>query len=79
MSTRLNSFLTRNNILTAHQHGFRHGRSTMPATTEFINNVYKSFNDRKPVHAIFLELKKKPFDLVSHNLLLLKLREIGGS
>ena len=76
MSLRLKSFLRRNSILTDHQHGFRPGRSTISATTDFINDVYSSFNDRKPVHAMFLDFKKA-FDSVSHNLLLLKLREIG--
>ena len=42
MSLRLNSFLRRNNILTDHQHGFRLGRSTISATTDFINDVFSS-------------------------------------
>lgn len=57
------------------QHGFLPGRSTHNATTKVIFDLQDAFNNSKPWLAIFFDFAKA-FDLVPHDLLLLKLSAV---
>lgn len=57
------------------QHGFRKNRSCMTALSVFTQFIHDSIDNGEIVLVVFVDLKKA-FDLVSHSLLLLKLRDI---
>ena len=56
------------------QHGFVPGRSTITNLTLFTNSIFSSFNRNNQSDAIYLDFRKA-FDLINHNILLLKLKE----
>jgi retron-type reverse transcriptase len=76
MSKRLDSFLTRNNILYKHQFGFRKGHSTILALIEIIDNIREELDKGNSVIGIYLDLSKA-FDTVNHKILLDKLSHYG--
>ena len=69
----LYNFLTNEDIIPKQQSGFRSLHSTVTALLEATDNW--AFNiDRGNVNAVvFLDLKKKAFDIVDHDILLSKM------
>ena len=76
MSKRLNSFLTKSNILCSHQFGFRKNSCTSDAILEFLDNTYSSLDRKENILAVFLDFSKA-FDTVNHEILLLKMNHLG--
>ena len=73
---RLYSFLTVNNILYDRQYGFRSGRSTIHAVTEFMSDILPALDDNHKCVSVFLDLSKA-FDTIDHNILIDKLKFYG--
>ena len=73
---RIESFLTKNNILSDKQFGFQKNKSTEDAICHLTSQIYNSMDNNKKSICIFLDLAKA-FDTVSHKLLLNKLEKIG--
>lgn len=65
-----------NKLLYEHQYGFQSNKSTLHSLAHLTNFVSKELNDRKYVVGVFLDLKKA-FDVVSHDILLAKLKHMG--
>ena len=69
-------FISKNNILTPFQYGFRENNSTELAITVFYDKLLKNLNENKITCSIFLDLRKA-FDSVNHSILLKKLYHYG--
>ena len=69
-------YLISNNLITKNQSGFRPGDSTTNQLLGLINEIHKSFENRREVRAIFLDISKA-FDKVWHHGLLFKLQQNG--
>ena len=69
-------FISKNNILTPFQYGFRENNSTELAITAFYDKLLKNLNENKITCSIFLDLRKA-FDSVNHSILLKKLYHYG--
>ena len=67
------NFLTENNLLCQSQSGFRPQHSCHTALAKLCDNWLSDINNSEVVGAVFLDLKKKAFDLVNHNILVKKL------
>ena len=76
VNKQLTEYITRNNILTEHQFGFRSGNSTTFLMLQFFEQIYNSKDKNKKPAALFLDIRKA-FDTVSHKLLLRKLKHYG--
>ena len=63
-----------NHLLHKHQYGFQSGRSTLHPLLHIVDFTSKALNDNEIVKAVFLDLQKT-FDLVNHDILLLKLKK----
>ena len=74
--SRLNSFISKNNILSESQFGFRENRSTDLAITYVVNKLSQAIDDKNISVGIFLDLSKA-FDTVNHEILLRKLEHYG--
>ena len=74
--SQLFNYLQSNNLLSANQFGFRPGRSTDVALTQFTENILDKLDNGLVTGAVFLDLKKA-FDTVNHELLLSKLKSVG--
>ena len=49
------------------QHGFRKGKSTSTALVNFLEDVYKTLDNKEVCVGLFLDLSKA-FDMVNHNI-----------
>lgn len=73
---KLTNFVTKHDILTESQYGFRTGRSTTMALLELLEEVTMSLDSKKSTIGVFIDLKKA-FDTIDHSLLLKKLEHYG--
>lgn len=73
---RLNGHITKNNILSNNQFGFREKVSTENALFQVSNTINNALNSNKKPLVIFLDLAKA-FDTVSHKILLERLNNYG--
>jgi len=73
---RLLSYLQKIKFLHDHQFGFTVGKSTEEALLHFLSNIYSALNNSQIPIALFLDIAKA-FDTVDHNILLMKLWNIG--
>lgn len=76
MVERMNSFLSKNNILVNNQFGFRKGSSTTQACFSLVKQITESLNNKLTVLGLFLDMSKA-FDFVCHTRLLWKLQRYG--
>ena len=76
VASKLTEHLETNNLLYEHQYGFLKGKSTEHNLLHLTNKIGEALNDDKYCIGIFLELKKA-FDVVSHSILLKKLKTLG--
>ena len=73
---RMNSFITRHNILTPSQFGFRRGCNTTHAIIRLLTHVVQAYHRRQYCACFFLDLRKA-FDTINHEILLQKLEHYG--
>ena len=73
---RIRTYLDSNNLLSAHQNGFRPGRSTSDSLVQLIDSVQRGFQAKSYTIAVFLDLKSA-FDKVNKTALLIKLHNTG--
>ena len=71
----IESYITRYEILTPDQSGFRKYHSTVTAATEIVDNLYHNMDSGMATAIAFLDLRKA-FDTVDRKLLLAKLLKI---
>ena len=76
MYNKMYNFIEANDILYAHQYGFRRGHSTQQAIITLIDNITKSVNSDDFAISVIIDLKKA-FDCVPTNILLSKLQAYG--
>ena len=75
---KINLYLNSNALLSSEQFGFRAGYSTVDLLILTYDYVTKTVDDHKVVDLVFFDYTKA-FDLVSHQIVLEKLRSIGVS
>lgn len=76
MRSRLVTFLDDNGVLSKHQFGFRSGRSTGDAVSEFLDYAYRSLDVKEYFLAVYLDFSKA-FDTIDHDVLLSKMCHLG--
>ena len=64
------------NLISDQQHGFMNGRSTVTNLSIFTNYLFSCIKIKSQIDTIYLDFKKA-FDLVSHEVLLLKMKGYG--
>ncbi len=72
------SYIEAHNILTAAQSGFRGSHSTVTATLELLDGIYRGMDMGLVTLIVYLDFKKA-FDTVDHGLLIDKLTRFGVS
>ena len=78
MHQQILAYLEQHNLLPRCQHGFRPYHSTASCALEFINFVYEGLDKGHFVISIFIDFSKA-FDLLSHDILIRKLRVLHFS
>lgn len=73
---RLMAYLIQHNLITANQHGFQKGKSTISAIISLIESVIDAIEEEKYVTGLFLDYSKA-FDCLGHGLILEKLKSLG--
>lgn len=73
---RITSFLDKYSLLSDSQHGFRKGRSTETATTQFIQRVNDELDKNKFVVSIFFDLSRA-FDTIHPGFVSEKIEKLG--
>jgi hypothetical protein len=76
VSIRLINFLEKHNMFTESQHGFCKDKSTNTELVNFLEDVYKSLDNKEVCVGLFIDLSKA-FDIVNNNILLQKLDTYG--
>ena len=74
--TRVYSFLTKHDLLSRDQFGFRRGHSTTLAVINVIDKLYEKLDKSEFALGIYLDIQKA-FDCVDHEILLKKLEYYG--
>lgn len=74
--SRIIRFIEKYNILSPAQYGFVENRSVENAIFDAVTNILGYIDKQKKVEGIYFDLSKA-FDRVNHNVLLIKLEEIG--
>ena len=72
----MSKYLSENNILTTHQHGFRKGYSTITQLITVLDDWFSALDKRKRTDVLLLDFAKA-FDSVPHQRLLYKLHFYG--
>lgn len=75
-SSRLDSFLEGNNLLTTNQYGFRNNSSTSYALFDLIEEITNAIDKRKYSVGLFIDLSEA-FDTINHTILINKLEQYG--
>lgn len=76
ISDQLTSYFEKNNLFSSRQFGFREGRSTCLAVTDFVKECYSALQSKK-YHSSRLFDMSKAFDTVHPNILVQKLAFYG--
>ncbi len=76
MNKRLLNYLNSKNFFNDNQYGFTKGKNTEGAISNFVEHIFRGFNDNMKTTGIFIDFTKA-FDLVNHNILLNKLEFLG--
>lgn len=76
IATRMKSFMAKYKLMSNNQYGFRPNHSTELAILELYHRIINKLDDKHLTIGIFIDLTKA-FDIIDHNLLLLKLNFYG--
>ena len=76
IKSRLTNYLDTTSFFSENQFGFRQNRSTVHALTHHIEKICENLEKSYHTAAVYLDLSKA-FDLVSHELLLVRLQDSG--
>ena len=75
-SIRLLDFCNKYSIISPHQYGFQHGRSTTDALLNLTENIYSALENKSHFIAAIIDIRKA-FDCVNHCILKTKLETYG--
>ncbi|KAI8495028.1 hypothetical protein Bbelb_270140 [Branchiostoma belcheri] len=76
VAKQVSCYMSKNNLLTVYQSGFRRHHSTATAVLKIVEDIRSASNSRQVTVALFLDLRKA-FDTVNRAILLGKLQKLG--